>query len=145
MSQQQARELSSTDQAMTAVEFFDNPHAVNNRLRAPSSARRLTGDIDASLRSFNTAGQRGIDVADLREALGGGKRSASSGGLKSATPSITHAANGNGSPHSPRSSLKSFGDNAGRRKLKPEDAREILKDIFRDKRRSAGPAQMSAI
>lgn len=97
----------------------------------PAQEHRLMSIPNTSYHSIHI--QRGVDVTDLRDALGanatGSLRGKNGGSIHSSRPSTVHSPghSGNGS----------LGHNAqAERRLAPPDAREVLKDIFKEKKRS---------
>lgn len=97
----------------------------------PQGEHKLMSIPNPSYQSIHI--QRGIDVADLRDALGSNptgslrRKSVNHGSVHSSRPSTIH---GSGTPGG------STGHGTAERKLAPADAREVLKDIFKEKKRS---------
>ena len=99
----------------------------------PQSEHKLMSIPNPSYQSIHI--QRGIDVADLRDALGSNptgslrQKSVHHGSVHSSRPSTIH---GTGTP----GGSAGHGGQGAERKLAPTDAREVLKDIFKEKKRS---------
>ncbi|KAJ9108922.1 hypothetical protein QFC21_000243 [Naganishia friedmannii] len=109
------------------------PYEISRR-SSPRRAKLFLNDIARpgsalSLQSYNQNGQRGIDVGDLRDALGM-SRTASATRLASAAPSLSTV----GTRHTAEEPAAGLTMSTSTRRLRPDDAREILKDILKEKK-----------
>jgi hypothetical protein len=116
-----------------AVEQFSSADVTLPTDPHSDTASALMTNPNASYRSIPRGSHsiaRPVDITDLREALGQGQTSGGASFISTIGTGGRSLINGNGTEHR--------GGGAGSGLRSKEDVREVLKDIFRDKKRGGG-------